>query len=128
MSDLGSKRNGRSSSPCVVFCNCSYAKVVPLETKRQVLSALCSSGVSFEGVADLCEMSARKDPVLKRIAGAGEVKIAACFPRAVKWLFHAAGAPLADNEVEVFNMREQDADEIVPLLLNGIAIDEDLSQ
>jgi len=73
-------------------------------------------------------MSARKDPVLKRIAGAGEVKIAACFPRAVKWLFHAAGAPLADNEVEVFNMREQDADEIVPLLLNGIAIDEDLPQ
>ena len=33
-----------------------------------VLRQLCDSGQSFEAVADLCEMSARKDPALQRLA------------------------------------------------------------
>ncbi len=105
--------------PRILYCNCTYAKVIPPETKREVLRRLCASGVAFDSVADLCEMSARRDPALKEIANAGHVKMAACFPRAVKWLFHAAGAPLPEAGVEVFNMRERDADDIVPLLLNG---------
>lgn len=103
----------------IVYCNCTYAKVIPAETKRQVLRELSASGVSFDAIADLCELSARGDPALKRIAESGCVKIVACFPRAVKWLFHAAHAPLGDDGVEVLNMREQSAREIVPLLLNG---------
>jgi hypothetical protein len=130
MSGKSANSNGRSelsvqSGPAkIVYCNCSYARVVPAETKNEVLSKLCASGVAFDSVADLCEMSARKDPALDRIAGGGNVKIAACFPRAVKWLFHAAGAPLPENGVDVLNMREQSADEIVPLLLNGVTIKE----
>lgn len=103
----------------ILYCHCTYAKVVPLDTKREVLRRLCASGVAFDSVADLCEMSARHDPSLKEIANAGNVKIAACFPRAVKWLFHAADAPLPESGIEVFNMREQPADEMVPLLLHG---------
>jgi len=130
MSGKNANSNGRSElsaqsgSAKIVYCNCSYARVVPVETKNEVLSKLCASGVAFDSVADLCEMSARKDPALERIAGDGNVKIAACFPRAVKWLFHAAGAPLPENGVDVLNMREQSADEIVPLLLNGAAVNE----
>ncbi len=130
MSGTNASKNGQSGgargsgSQRIVYCNCSYAKVVPLETKSEVLSKLCASGVAFDSVADLCEMSARKDPALKRIAGSGDVKIAACFPRAVKWLFHAAGAPLPETGVDVLNMREQSAEEIVPLLLNGTTIKE----
>lgn len=50
------------------------------------------------------------------------MRIAACFPRAVEWLFHSAGAPFpkdGESPVEVFNMREQSADEIVESLLES---------
>src|ERR1041385_6391414 len=75
------------STPRILYCHCAYAQVVPKEVKEAVLKKLCESGVSFEAVAELCEMSARRDPALKRLAEGGAVKIAACYPRAVKWLF-----------------------------------------
>lgn len=103
-----------------VFCNCTYAKVVPPQVKRQVLRELNASGIAFEAVADLCAMSTRNDPALKRLAASGDVKIAACFPRAVEWLFHAADAPPAGGRVEVLNMREQSADDIVAGLLSDM--------
>jgi len=101
----------------ILYCNCTYAKVVPADVKQQVLRRLSDSGQAFDAVADLCDMSARKDPALKKIADAGDTKIAACYPRAVKWLFYAAGTPLPDTGVEVLNMREIPADDIVKDLL-----------
>jgi hypothetical protein len=101
-----------SSSPCLVYCHCQYAQVVPRETKQAVLQSLCESGTPFEAVADLCEMAARRDPALQRIAGSGAVKIAACFPRAVKGLFHQAGADLPLDSAEVLNMRTLTPDEV----------------
>lgn len=107
------------SAPRILYCHCTYAQVVPKETKDAVLKALCDSGVSFEAVADLCEMSARKDPALKRLAEGDSIKIAACFPRAVKWLFNTAGTQLPLNGTEVLNMRTQSADDVCAALLNG---------
>ena len=95
-----------SDSPGILFCNCTYAQVIDPAVKAAVLRSLCDSGKSFEAVADLCEMSARKDPALQRLAAGGAVKIAACYPRAVKWLFASAGAPLDPARTEVLNMRE----------------------
>jgi len=100
----------------ILYCNCTYAQVVPKEVKEAVLKKLCESGVAFEAVADLCEMSARRDSSLKRLAGGGAVKIAACYPRAVKWLFHAAQADLPVEAAEVLNMRIQNADEVCSAL------------
>ena len=97
----------------ILYCHCAYAQVVPKEVKEDVLKRLCESGAAFDAVADLCDMSARKDPALKKLVEAGDVKIVACYPRAVKWLFHAAGAPLPKTGVEVLNMREQSADAIM---------------
>src|SRR6185503_14504891 len=94
------------------YCNCTYAQVVPKEVKEAVLKKLCESGVAFDAVADLCEMSARRDPSLKRLAEGGAVKIAACYPRAVKWLFHAAQADLPIEATEVLNMRVQSAADV----------------
>ena len=104
------------SSPRVLFCNCTYAQVVPAEVKAAVLRKLCESGVAFDAVADLCELSARKDASMKSLADGDSVKIAACFPRAVKWLFASAGAPLKPEATEVLNMRVQPADEVVTAL------------
>jgi hypothetical protein len=53
---------------------------------------------------------------LKRLAEEGSIKIAACFPRAIKWLFHTAKAPLPIASTEVLNMRNQSAEEIISRL------------
>ena len=100
----------------ILYCNCSYAQAVPKEVKEEVLRRLCESGAAFDAVADLCDMSARKDPAMKKLVESGDIKIVACYPRAVKWLFHAAGAPLPKEGVQVLNMREKTADEIMSAL------------
>jgi len=107
-----------TAPPRILYCHCAYAQIVPGEVKAAVLRKLSDSGVSFEAVADLCELSARHDNSLKRLAQGGAVKIAACYPRAVKWLFTAAHAPLPPKGAEVLNMRVQSAEEIIAALLN----------
>ena len=104
-----------ATAPRILYCHCNYAQVVPRETKEAVLKQLCDSGTAFEAVADLCEMSARHDPSLQRLAAEGEIKIAACFPRAVKWLFNAAKAPLP-TATEVINMRTMTVEEVFAAL------------
>ena len=111
-----------SEKPRILFCHCNYAQVVPPEVKAGVLKELCESGRAFEAVSDLCEMSARRDPALKRLAdGDRPVKVAACYPRAVKWLFSAANAPLQASQTEVVNMRELSAENSAEALLNDEA-------
>ena len=109
-----------TASPRILFCNCTYAQVVPKEVKEAVLKKLSDSGVAFDAVADLCEMAARRDPALQRLAEGGTVKIAACFPRAVKWIFAAANAPLPLDRAEILNMRVQPPEEITAALLNSV--------
>lgn len=104
-------------APRILYCHCQYAQVVPKEVKEAVLRQLCESGIAFEAVADLCEMAARRDPALQRLASNGAVKIAACFPRAVKGLFHQANADLAPGRTEVLNMRTLTAEEVIAALL-----------
>ncbi len=105
----------------ILYCRCAFAQVVPATTKDEVLAGLCAAETPFESFADLCEMSARRDPRLaEAIAGEVPVRIAACYPRAVKWLFHQAGAPFPDDDrVEVLNMRDTPAAEVVASLLGS---------
>jgi len=108
-----------AAPPTILYCHCQYARVVPADVKEAVLKRLCDSAVPFEAVADLCEMSARKDPALARIAASRGVKIAACYPRAVKWLFAAAKAPLKIDSTEVINMRTMTGDTACEALLHA---------
>lgn len=105
-----------AQAPGLLYCHCTYAQIIDPAVKAAVLRPLCDSGRSFEAVADLCEMAARRDPALQRLASAGGVKIAACYPRAVKWLFASAGAPLDPAVTEVVNLRELAADQAVARL------------
>lgn len=104
-------------APRILYCHCAYAQVVPKPVKDEVLQRLTESGVAFDAVPDLCEMSARRDPALRQLAAEGDVKIAACFPRAVKWLFSAAGSPLPAEGVEVLNMRTEPAEKVAFAIL-----------
>ena len=102
----------------VLYCHCAYSRVVPNEVKQEVLARLAASDREFEAVPDLCEMSAKKDARLASLVSNEEpVQIVACYPRAVKWLFSAAGTPLPETGVEVLNMREQTAEIILHTIL-----------
>lgn len=101
----------------ILYCNCTYAQVVPKAVKEEVLRGLTASGVAFDAVPDLCELSAKKDPCLAELVAGGPVKIAACYPRAVKWLFNGAGVKLPDEGVEVLNMRTDTAESVLANLL-----------
>jgi hypothetical protein len=109
-----------STAARILYCRCAYAQVVPLEVKDEVLATLTRSAVDFEGVPDLCEMSARRDPRLKQLASGPPLRIAACYPRAVRWLFAAAESPLP-QEAEVFNMRVETAEKVCGGLLKQAA-------
>ena len=102
----------------ILYCHCKYAQVVPSAVKNEVLERLAGSGLAFDAVPDLCEMSARRDPKLRDLAEAGAGRIAACYPRAVKWLFAAAGAPLPEG-VQVLNMRVDTAEAVVAGLVGA---------
>ena len=104
--------------PSILYCHSQYARVIPDDVKQAVLRRLCESGLPFEAVADLCELSARRDPALARLAAAGPVKIAACFPRAVKWLFASAKAPLRIDSAEVVNLRTLTAEDACSALFD----------
>jgi len=105
------------ATPRVLYCHCAFAQVVPKDVKARVLEELTASSCSFDAVPDLCEMSARRDPALAQIASGGAT-IVACYPRAVKWLFSAAAAPLPDA-ARILNMREQTVEEITTALALG---------
>jgi len=104
--------------PNLLYCHCAYADVVPEGAKRRVRAAIEKRGTACMEVADLCELAARKDPSLAEFAAGGQVDIIACHERAVRWLFAAAGAPLASNAV-IHDMRGATADEIIAQLAAG---------
>ena len=85
---------------------------MPAGVREAVLGGLAASGVPFEAVADLCGLAARRDPGLERLARAGRLHVIACYPRAVRWLFAYAGAPLAPGAV-IHNMLKEAAEDII---------------
>ena len=100
----------------ILYCHCAFARVVPAEVRNGVLAKLAASAAEFEAVPDLCEMSARRDPRLAELASDDSLRVAACFPRAVRGLFEAAGAPLSAS-VQILNMRTDSAETVAGQLL-----------
>ena len=106
-----------TDKPRILYCHCAFAQVIPKDVKQGVLERLGEAGIDFDCVPDLCEMSANRDPILNEIAKNPDVRIAACYPRAVHGLFVAAGQPLPEHGPEVINMRTLNAEEPAASLL-----------
>lgn len=104
----------------IVYCHCSFARVLDPAVKSAVLDGLAARDGAFDAVPDLCEMSARKDPALVQIAQ-GEVTVVACYPRAVRWLFAAAGATLDEHKATILNMRSDSAEAVLNALPGAAA-------
>ena len=97
-----------ASKTLTIYCDCAYYDLVRPEVKSKVLAAIQAGGGESEAVPDLCRLCAERDARLKDWAKADSLRIFACYPRAVKCLFHAGGAPLPDKGVEFINMRAGD--------------------
>ena len=96
----------------ILLCTCEHFHAVPEETVSAVRAALDQTGAAVEEVDDLCGLAARHDERLAPLARSAQPVVIACYPRAVRWLFAAAGAPLDDGRCALLNMHEQGADEI----------------
>ena len=107
-----------SAAPRILYCHCAFAKVVPVEVKTAVLAGLSDANVEFDAVPDLCEMAARGDARLRELAAHEPLRVAACFPRAVRWLFSAADATLPEQTTRVWNMRTDSAESVLDGLLD----------
>jgi len=118
-----------AKQPRVVLCGCVYYDLIPRASREQILAALQQDGVALEVVPDLCGLAANREPRLKTWADEAPLTIVACFPRAVRWLFRAAGAPLLDGQVRLLNMRTQPPEEIIRELMkdNGLLMIEEKS-
>jgi len=103
----------------ILYCHCAYADIVPAATKGAVRAALPRADGRVECVADLCERAAARDPLLADLAAEadGPLHVVACYPRAVRWLFAFAGAPLAGSAT-VHNMRTEEA----ATILSGLGL------
>jgi NAD-dependent dihydropyrimidine dehydrogenase PreA subunit len=93
----------------VLLCRCAHTALVPPAVWDAARRRLDASGIAVEVVPDLCALAARKDPLLRRFADGGPCAVVACAPRAVRWLFHVAGAPLPPDGVTLLSLREPGA-------------------
>lgn len=107
----------------ILFCNCVHYDVISQCVREQILNSLSGAGAQVEAVEDLCGLAAERDLRLQAWAQAPSLTIIACFPRAIRWLFHAAGVSLAVDRTRFFNMRTQSVQEI----LDSLSISEDQS-
>lgn len=131
-----------ATRPHVLLCKCVHYEIIPHAVKEQVFAGLSQAGLDMDVVDDLCGLAAQHDPRMQTWAQTPGLVVVACFPRAVRWLFHAAGAPFpgvssvgcavhtfspeqsvctahptaANGGVRFFNLRTQPAEEIVSLI------------
>lgn len=97
----------------VIYCHCAHARIISDDVKKEVLEGLCRSEMEWEAVSDLCEMAARKDPALAALVNGQNLKIAACYPRAVKWLLSSTGKNVDISTIQVCNMRTQTGGDVL---------------
>jgi NAD-dependent dihydropyrimidine dehydrogenase PreA subunit len=99
----------------IIYCDCGHSDVVPEKIKNSVKRALEKSGYPYEAVPDLCRLAAEGDGCLAKYGNGEPVKLVACHPRAVQWLFHADGTKLPAT-AEILDMRAQSAESIIETL------------
>ncbi|MEN6577626.1 MAG: hypothetical protein ABFD90_14875 [Phycisphaerales bacterium] len=101
----------------VLLCKCAHYDIISRAAREEVLRLLSDGAAGVQVVADLCGLAANRDPRLQEWARTPSLAIIACFPRAIRWLFHAAGAPLSQERVRFFNMRTRSPEEITRELM-----------
>jgi NAD-dependent dihydropyrimidine dehydrogenase PreA subunit len=94
----------------ILHCRCANASVIP-EAVGAVVSKALAGRPDVVTVDDLCACAANRDPRLAAWAADGQLTVAACHPRAVRWLFRWAGSSLDEARVRFVDLRRETAPE-----------------
>lgn len=83
---------------CAIFCSCSGRNLIPRDSLSAVRSELIAQGWQVHDVPDLCALASQEPVILREMAATPDLLVAACRPRAVRWLLYLAGVarPAAD--------------------------------
>jgi NAD-dependent dihydropyrimidine dehydrogenase PreA subunit len=79
----------------MLICRCTERQLLAPEALAATAAAARADGYEVLEVSDLCQLCATRDPALLEWVGEGELSVAACHPRAIRWLLHQAGIPPA---------------------------------
>ncbi len=95
--------------------------MIRAEKRSAVAAGLEACARPVTVVPDLCGLAAGRDPLLRTVAAAARATVIACHPRAVRWLFHWAGAPLDPARAEVLDVRAESAETILAAITTDTA-------
>ena len=101
----------------LIVCRCATGGDGLAEARQRILDALAAAQVPVEVVDDLCELAARKEPGLVKASEEHDLKIVACYPRAVKAMLAAAGGKRNGENLTVLNPRTESVEAIIAQLL-----------
>jgi NAD-dependent dihydropyrimidine dehydrogenase PreA subunit len=94
----------------VLFCHCAYRGLIAPAARQQLLGRIRAAGIPVTEVPDLCDLAARRDPLLQAAMAHDHVTVAACRPRAVHWLLNAGGVDVCAEAVTFVDLRNADAE------------------
>jgi len=97
----------------ILFCKCESSDLVSVNARIKISYFLEKSCLEYIEVTDFCNKIALSESWIKTLAASSTLSVIACYPRAVEWLFHAAGVSIKEKNITYFNMREQKADDII---------------
>ena len=95
----------------ILYCQCTYSKLIPKETDQEIISTLSNTDAQIFLIPDLCKLCAQKDSFLSCLEQE-EFIILACHPRAVRSLLMQSSISL-HQKTAIFNMRGKNAQEIL---------------
>ena len=113
-------RESNNHRASLLFCKCVHGEFISDEQRKEWIAMARDSGRDVALVDDLCGMAAEKSPLLRQWAAKEALTIIACYPRAVREMFSAAGAPLEENEHIFLNPRNGDGEKIEEVLTPSV--------
>lgn len=96
----------------ILLCRCALAGVLPPSTLQAAGRCLEAGALPSVVTEDLCRLAVRSGGLLAQLAQSPSLTIIACHERAVRGLFHRAGAPLRDDAT-VLDLRSMTEAQVV---------------
>jgi len=99
----------------ILLCRCTRSHKVADAAYNRIADGLTTAGIPFLSASDLCGAAAAANGPMLHWARLPGLRVVACYPRAVRWLFHRAGAALT-NDVQLHNAAAGDPEAILAAL------------
>jgi NAD-dependent dihydropyrimidine dehydrogenase PreA subunit len=94
-----------NASNCALVCSCSQRGLIPPAAVDTLCAELATQGWQTKVVPDLCEMATQTPTTLRELAQARDFLVAACRPRAARWLLHLAGVARPVSQIQFQDLR-----------------------